>query len=372
MQVGDDLLDALLVELQCLGGVIEDAEVVDDATEGLFREEPVGPADGLKEGVILQRLIEIHRLENGRVEAGEELGSDDEDLEGIFLGVEAFEKLLLDALVHGILLLEVEVVVRRGRDDDGAGVFAEEGIEDLLVLDAGVAVGGDDHGLEAVGGDLVLEVLGDVFDDGLDALGGLEEGGHLCCLFAEGIRFFVAEGGGFGELLEGFVDAVAIDVDVDEAGFEVQRQGGPVADGVLEGIARHVAAVVFLGTKGPEGVLVGLVDRGAGETEEEGVGQRGPHLAAEVAFLGAVGFVDHHDDVVPGIHVREGIAELVDGGDDDLAGAFLQQIMQLLDAVGGDDVGDIGGVEGAGDLGVEIGAVDEDEHGGALQLGGLA
>ena len=95
------------------------------------------------------------------------------------------------------------------------------------------------------------------------------------------------------------IDAGFVDVDVDEAWLEVQGQRRPVADGVLEGVAGQVAALVVFFTEGPEGVFVGLVDGCAGEAEKEGVGQGGAHLAPEVAFLRAVRFVDHHDDVVP-------------------------------------------------------------------------
>ena len=54
-----------------------------------------------------------------------------------------------------------------------------------------------------------------------------------------------------------------------------------------------------------------------------------------------------------GVHVRVGIAKFVDHGDDDLAGALLQRVVQVFDAVGRFDIGDVGGVEGAGDIGVE-------------------
>ena len=60
LDVGDDLLDGLLVERQRLGDVVEDAEVVDDQAVGLVRRvDPVGAGDRLQERVLLERLVEV-------------------------------------------------------------------------------------------------------------------------------------------------------------------------------------------------------------------------------------------------------------------------------------------------------------------------
>ncbi len=69
-----DLLHGLLVEVQRLGHVVEDADVVhDQAVRLLLAEGAVGAADGLQEVVVLHRLVEIHHLQDRRVEAGEQL-----------------------------------------------------------------------------------------------------------------------------------------------------------------------------------------------------------------------------------------------------------------------------------------------------------
>src|SRR5207253_2932695 len=86
----------------------------------------------------------------------------------------------------------------------------------------------------------------------------------------------------------------------------------------------------------------------------------GAHLAAEVALLGAVRLVDEDDDVVAVVEEAVGFPELVDGGDDDLAGVVLQEALQLGAGLRLHQVGDVGGVEGGGDLGVEV---DEGEAG---------
>ena len=135
-----------------------------------------------------------------------------------------------------------------------------------------------------------------------------------------------------------------------QARLEVQRHRGAVADRLLEAVAAHVAALVLLGAEGVEGVAVGAVDRRAGQAEQERVRQRLAHLAAEVALLRAVRLVDHHDDVAAVVEDAVGLGELVDRRDDDLADVLRQQPLQLLAAVGLDQVGHVGGVEGAGDL----------------------
>ena len=76
--------------------------------------------------------------------------------------------------------------------------------------------------------------------------------------------------------------------------------------------------------------------RRAGEADECGIGQRQPHVARELAGLGAVRFVGNHDDVVPRavglvrVHV---LVELVDQAED-VAVVLLQQLFQLLARAG--------------------------------------
>ena len=117
--------------------------------------------------------------------------------------------------------------------------------------------------------------------------------------------------------------AVFVDVQVNQARLKVQGQRGPVADRFFKAVAAHVAVFVFLGTKGVEGVAVAPVDGGAGQTKEEGVGQRRPHLHAQVPFLGAVGFIDQHNQVVAVVEDAVGFGEFEDGGDDDFARVLL-------------------------------------------------
>ena len=87
--------DRLLVELERLSDVVEDAEVVDDETVRLARALVGWCGRWPGAGVVPQRLVEVHCLEIRCVETGEQLGSDDEDLERVAWVAEAVEELLL-------------------------------------------------------------------------------------------------------------------------------------------------------------------------------------------------------------------------------------------------------------------------------------
>ena len=97
------LRDALLVELKRLRDIVEHAEVVDDQAVRLrLAVGPVRAADRLQQRVVAQRLVEIHRLEDRRVEAGEQLRGDDQDLQRVGRVAEAIEQLLLGVAVAAV------------------------------------------------------------------------------------------------------------------------------------------------------------------------------------------------------------------------------------------------------------------------------
>ena len=113
VDVRDDLGDAFLVELERLGHVVEDAEVVDDQAVRLrLAVGPVRAADRLEQRVVAQRLVEVHRLQDRRVEAGQQLGGDDEDLQRIGWVAEAVEQLLLGVPVAAVGRVLVLAAVR--------------------------------------------------------------------------------------------------------------------------------------------------------------------------------------------------------------------------------------------------------------------
>ena len=71
--------------------------------------------------------------------------------------------------------------------------------------------------------------------------------------------------------------------------------------------------------------------------------------------------VDQDNDVAPLIQDAVSLAELVDGGDDDLAGIAPQEISELGSALGRDHVRHISPVEGGGDLRVQVSAVHDND-----------
>ncbi len=95
LDVADDAAEALLVELERLAAIVEHAEVVDDEAVGLLvAVGAVRAADGLEQRVVAQRLVQVHDLEDRRVEAREQLRGDDEQLQRIVGIAEAIKELL--------------------------------------------------------------------------------------------------------------------------------------------------------------------------------------------------------------------------------------------------------------------------------------
>ena len=163
------------------------------------------------------------------------------------------------------------------------------------------------------------------------------------------------------------VDGGFVDAQFNQSGFKVQRQRGFVADRFFERVAAHIAVLVFIGAEGPVGIAIALVDGRAGQAEQKRIGQRLAHLLAQIAFLRAMGFVHEDDDVRSGVEHAVGFREFMNRGDDDFAHILRQQRLQLIAALGGDQVGHIGGVEGGRDLRVEIDPIDDDQHGRVSQ-----
>ena len=72
---------------------------------------------------------------------------------------------------------------------------------------------------------------------------------------------------------------------------------------------------------------------------------------------------------VPLVQLAAGLAKLVDGGDEDLADVLGQKGLQLLAGGHLNHVRHVGGVEGGGDLGVQVNAVHHDHDRGIAQAG---
>jgi hypothetical protein len=77
-------LHSFLIEIERSCNVIKDADVVHDQTVSLLLAVgAVGTADRLQQVVVLHRLVQIHDLQDRRIEAGKELTGDDHEFQGI-------------------------------------------------------------------------------------------------------------------------------------------------------------------------------------------------------------------------------------------------------------------------------------------------
>ena len=115
------LPDGQVIELEGLGHIIKDSKVIDDQPVSLrVGVGAVGAADGLQEGVVPQRLVEIHRLQDRRVEAREQLCRDDQNLERVGGVAKPLEQLFLGVTVAVVLPvgLELRPLLARYGDHD--------------------------------------------------------------------------------------------------------------------------------------------------------------------------------------------------------------------------------------------------------------
>ena len=210
--------------------------------------------------------------------------------------------------------------------------------------------------------------------------------------------FFGGEFFPFGDVFKVGVDVglfVGVEVELGEAGFVVDLDGGFVFDSALDVVHVNVVAKDLLG------VFVGGFDGGAGEADEGGIGQGIAQVFGETighagffgsgvwvgggdnagfeAVLGAVGFVSDEDDVaaiaqhcVLAAPVVGG--EFLDGGEDDAAGGYLElgfEVGAIFSLLGRLPQQVLAAGEGGEELVVEVVAIGEHHQGGVGHLGML-
>ena len=299
LQVLDDGVDLVAVEGEGLFELVEDADEIEDEAVGLhhfLRLVLVGAVhqgDGLQQGVVAHRFVEIHRVEHRSVEAGEQFLGDDENLRHLVELAEALADLPLLLRVEVEFLEQRGVVVAAGIDDLGI-LGREELIEGVLVVGAGFAVHANEEGLVAKRLDVLAVVLGDKLRHLLDALLALEEVFQIHRPLKDLVQLLdVGHALGFGEGEELLVQRLVRHEHFIRRELVIERQRGAVLDAVGDGILVQVALVV-LASEGLEGALAidGLVHGRAGEADEARVRQRRHEEVAEIAASGAVRFVD--------------------------------------------------------------------------------
>ena len=161
---------ALGVGRQRLLQLVGEAEVVDDQPAGLVLEHAVHPRDRLHQPVPAHRLVDVHRVQARRVEAGQPHVAHDHDLERVVRVVEPLGQRLAARLVADVRLpvervgrraghhdLERALARRRRRATSGRSVTIS-----LVQLDADPPAHADDHRLAVHRLEPLLEVLDQV------------------------------------------------------------------------------------------------------------------------------------------------------------------------------------------------------------------
>ena len=168
-------------------------------------------------------------------------------------------------------------------------------------------------------------MVDNVRTDLADALRRREE--RLCARFADEVAALLL-GNLVGEFLKRRVERILVEINVDRRCLELQRQRRPVVNRILKRILAHVSVLILLRAKRLERVVLVLVDRRSRQSEKEGIGQRLAHLEPELALLGPVRLVNHHDDVIAVIKAFLHFIELKDRRDEDLALLRLKEVHQ--------------------------------------------
>jgi hypothetical protein len=95
---------ALGVGRQRLLQLVGEAQVVHDQAAGLVLEHAVHAGDGLHQPVAAHRLVDVHRVQARRVEAGQPHVAHDDELERVFGSLEALGQRLAPRLVADVRL----------------------------------------------------------------------------------------------------------------------------------------------------------------------------------------------------------------------------------------------------------------------------
>ena len=173
--------------------------------------------------------------------------------------------------------------------------------------------------------------------------------------------------GGFEQRLQVAVQLLVGELHLGDAVLVVQRHRGAVLDGAGEVVDADVVAEHLA-----RAFLLALDQRRAGKADEAGIGQGIAHIQRKDVVLAAVRLVGDDDHVGALRQQRVGLPRLVPellDQREDVALVAAQQLFQVF-ATGGAHVlagRRAGGLEGLGDLVVQLLAVGDDHEGGTAQ-----
>jgi len=305
-------------------------EVDDVAVVLVVAVEPICAADGLKQVVVVQLVVEVDVRAARRIEAGQQLADDDQQLHvRRFLNEAALGFVLV--LIGGLALLEdvlrvgvelVALVTIRGllgdrRSDRLVGGNDPAVRSERCVLQQPIVVAGvvdrcrdqDRRATVVVQPRLEAEVLDDVGDDALLAFAGTHQLLHRRPALAQDRLLEVVQSLGF--LLEPLVDGGPGREPLRHvAGLVFEVQDDAVGYALVELVGVDVGAEDV-----PRHQLVAAKERGAGEADEDRALQPALHLLVHISALCAMALV--HEDVEAALHgwgwtFQVGHVELVD------------------------------------------------------------
>ena len=160
----DDRVDLIAVECERLLQLVEDADEIEDEAVRLHHlgrlvlVRPIHPRDGLQQRVVAHRLVQIHGVKDGRVEAGEQLLGNDENLRPLAGLGEILANLPLSLGIEMPLFQVRRIVVVPGENDLGI-LRRQNRIERLLVERARLAVHRHEECLVAERLDVLAEMI---------------------------------------------------------------------------------------------------------------------------------------------------------------------------------------------------------------------
>ena len=317
--------------------------------------------------MILHRFVQIHTLQDGRIEARQQFRGHNDELQGRQRITELIEQFLLLIVGQLILCIFIRLVVG-GMHHDGrlVATLCQHGIQFFLIGHAAGTVIDHHLTLQSCRLHILTIVLHDVVTHLMDALGRSEESlyfGTLCQL----VLLFIGKSIFLGHLVKGLLKICLIQMKFHRHLTEVQLQRGTIVDRILERVFRHIAAFVLICTEALESVLIALIDGRTRQSEEKGVGQCQTHTLSKIPLLRAVSLVHKYDDVFPDIQGLLHLAKEEDGRDQYLALVLCEEICQVAAIIDKVHILNLRTGKVAGDLVSQVYTVIHDYHRWSIQ-----
>ena len=218
-------------------------------------------------------------------------------------------------------------------------------VEFVLIDDTHFAVQRDYLRFKAKRGDMRVVVVQNVVADCIDAIR-VEHDRFLLAGTVRQIRCFVfCQSLIFDKRVKGCIERVLIEVPIHQAWLDNDGYGSLIRDSAFHRVLGQHLSRIFLVTEQFERVApvnATFVNGRARHAEETSVRDDLAHLHAEIAVLGAVRLIDHHDHVVIRVPhltgVEDYVFELPNRGHDDAGDCVRDRLFELFCTA---DMGDV-------------------------------